>query len=422
MESDLAIIFAYHFPPQNAIGALRPFRFYKYLSRMGYRCHVISAAEVTDLPEIAGTYVRDPFEETPRDGMGWQIERAVRKFLLPGVTGSQWSALAYRAGLKFLQTNPAARITIFSTSPPLGAHAAAYWLARRTKLPWIADCRDPIAGNPALNEISGFAKSLYEKVERRFIGAADTTIANTDTAQECLRKKYPDRANRIELIWNGFDPEDRLTPLPPASSGRKIIAHVGQLYGGRTVTPILESLRRSIDRGHLNAAHFQVVLAGLAVANSLPTLEFLEAATRQGWLRIDDRVPLSDAHKIVQSANALLLIQPHSALQVPGKLFEYLQIGRPILGFVPPHSPVEKILQKSGVPYTCVYPDADAEDFDRAIREFFLLDDKTVQPSDWFDEHFNVRNHATKLAQIIEAVHRERSSPRQREAILASSK
>jgi hypothetical protein len=92
------------------------------------------------------------------------------------------------------------------------------------------------------------------------------------------------------------------------------------------------------------------------------------------------------------------------------------------LSFVPPHSPVEKILQKSGVPYTCVYPDADAEDFDRAIREFFLLDDKTVQPSDWFDEHFNVRNHAGKLAQIIEAVHRERFSARQGEAILAGSK
>jgi glycosyltransferase involved in cell wall biosynthesis len=420
MQSDLAIIFAYHFPPQNAIGAQRPFRFYKYLSRMGYRCHVISAADLTVLPEIAGTYVPDPFEETPRNGMGWQIERAVRRFLLPGVTGSQWSVLAHKAALKFLETNPEARITIFSTSPPLGPHAAAYWLARRTKLPWIADCRDPIAGNPALNHISNFTKSLYEKVERVFVGAADFTIANTDTAQECLRKKYPERADRIELIWNGFDPEERLTPLPPTSSGRKIIAHVGQLYGGRTAAPILESLRRSIDRGHLNPAHFQVLLAGLAVANSLPGPQFLETAIREGWLRIDaDRVPLSDAHKIVQSANALLLIQPHSALQVPGKLFEYLQIGRPILGFVPPHSPVERILQKSGVPYTCVYPETGTEDFDRAIREFFLLDDKHAQPSDWFDEHFNVRNHAGKLAQMIEAVHRKHSSAREREPILA---
>jgi len=419
MQSDLAIIFAYYFPPQNAIGALRPFRFYKYLSRMGYRCHTISAADLTVLPEVAGTYVPDPFEETPRNGMGWQIERAVRRFLLPGVTGSQWSVLAYRAALKLLETNTDARVTLFSTSPQLGTHAAAYWLARRTKLPWIADCRDPIAGNPALDEISDFTKSLYEKVERIFVGAADFTIANTDTAQEWLKKKYPRRADRIELIWNGFDPEDRLTPLPPASSDRKIVAHVGQLYGGRTVTPILESLRRSIDRGHLNPAHFQVLLAGQVVRNSLPGPEFLEAAIREGWLRIDaDRVPLSDAHKIVQTANALLLIQPHSALQVPGKLFEYVQIGRPILAFVPPHSPVERILQKSGVPFTCVYPETGAEDFDRAIRDFFLADHKDAQASDWFEEYFNAHNHAGKLAQMIEAVHREHSSAREREAIL----
>jgi glycosyltransferase involved in cell wall biosynthesis len=419
MQSDLAIIFAYYFPPQNAIGALRPFRFYKYLSRMGYRCHVISAADLTLLPDIAGTYVPDPFEETPRNGMGWQIERAVRRFLLPGVTGSQWSVLAYRAARKILEANPDTRVTLVSTSPPLGTHAAAYWLARRTKLPWIVDCRDPIAGNPVLHGISNFTARLYERVERIFVGAADFTIANTDTAKESLKKKYPSRADRIQLIWNGFDPEDRLMPLPTGSV-RKIVAHVGQLYGGRTVTPILESLRRSINRGHLDPGCFQVLLAGEVVGNSLPSAEFLETAIREGWLRVEtDRVPLPDAHKIVQTANALLLIQPHSTLQVPGKLFEYVQIGRPILAFVPPHSPVERILQKSGVPYACVYPGTSAEDFDRAIREFFLLDHKDVQPSAWFEEHFNARHHAGKLAQMIEAVHRESSSAREREAILA---
>ena len=251
-------------------------------------------------------------------------------------------------------------------------------------------------------------------------GSADFTIANTDTAQAWLKKKYPSLGNRIELIWNGFDPEVRLTPLPLISSGRKIVAHVGHLYGGRTATPILESLRRSIDKGFLDPARFQVLLVGQVEANAMPSPEFLEIAVREGWLKIDpEQVPLSEAHRIVQSANGLLLIQPQSTLQVPGKLFEYLQIGRPILAFVPPHSPVERILQKSGVPYTCVYPETGEEEFDRAIREFFLFDHKDARPSDWFEQQLNARNHADALANLIEAVHQGRSPARERETALA---
>ena len=52
-------------------------------------------------------------------------------------------------------------------------------------------------------------------------------------------------------------------------------------------------------------------------------------------------------------------------------------------------------------------------------RRVDITDDRNVQSSDWFDEHFNVRNHAGKLAQMIEAVHRKHSSAREREPILA---
>ena len=38
------ILIAYHFPPAQEIGGFRPFRFYKYLKRMGYVCHVITAS------------------------------------------------------------------------------------------------------------------------------------------------------------------------------------------------------------------------------------------------------------------------------------------------------------------------------------------------------------------------------------------
>lgn len=409
MPEDLAIVFAYYFPPENAIGALRPFRFYKYLSRLGYRVHVITAANVSELPGVDAQQVADPFVVRARQGMGWQIERAIRKFLLPGVVGSQWAVHAYRAALRLIKANPQYRVTVFSTFPPAGTHFAAYWLSRRRNIPWIADFRDPLADNPVYNHISPYTKDLYRKLDRVFVRSADFTIANTDGAQQVLKQRHRDQADRIALIWNGFDPEDRLSPLPFGSPTRKIVAHVGELYGGRTASPLLFSLRRLIDRGLLPADQFQVQFTGEAVEGSIPDEEFITRATEEGWVKLDNgRVPQKQAHKIIQTAHALLLIQQQSVVQVPGKLYEYLQIGRPILAFVSENSPVERILEKSGVPYTCIYPSSSQDEVDRLVLEFFQFAQKEARPNEWFESHFNGQSHAAALSELIQAAHRKR--------------
>ncbi len=411
MPADLALIFAYHFPPENAIGALRPYRFYKYLSRSGYRCHVFSAAPVDQLPELDAEYIADPFVTKARQGTGWQVERALRRFLLPGMVGSQWAVQAYRAALRFMAKNPEYRFTAFSTFPPVGTHLAGYWLSRRRKIRWIADYRDPLGDNPVYDHINPFTKNVYRKLERILVRSADFTIANTDSAQEKLKRAHPDRADRIGLIWNGFDPEERLLPLPVRSPNRKIVAHVGELYGGRSVTPILESLRRLIDSRQLSANQFQVLLAGPVVDGSVPNSEFMAVAEKEGWVKLDgERLPQSAAHRIIQTAHALLLIQPQTALQVPGKLFEYLQIGRPILAFVPHNSPVERILEKSGVPYQCLYTSAGQKEVDDTVLRFVQLNGVQERPSEWFESQFNAQTHAEKVAGLIEMVNRKTSS------------
>ncbi len=411
MPDDLAIIFAYHFPPENAIGAQRPYRFYKYLSRLGYRCHVISAAELPERPDIDGQQVQDPFVTKPRQGVGWQVERAIRRFILPGVVGSQWAVGAYRAATRLIRQNPGHRVTVISTVPPVGPHLAAYWLARQENLPWIADYRDPLGDNPFYDHINPFTKDVYRKLERICVRAADVTIANTDAVQAKMKRIYPDRADRIELIWNGFDPEERLAPLPPGDSERIVIAHVGELYGGRSVAPLLESLRRLIDSGLADPRSFQISLTGPVVEGSIPDSAFMRTAEEEGWVKFNpDRVPQSAAHQLIQTAHAYLLIQPQTALQVPGKLFDYLQIGRPILAFVPRDSPVERILEKSGVPYRCVYPPCEESLLDQAMLSFLRLLPAQSQPSEWFEQQFNARSHAETLASLIERAHERRHS------------
>ncbi len=407
MPQDLVLMFAYHFPPENVIGALRPYRFYKYLTRLGYRCHVFTAAHVSQLPDLDAERVPDPFVDEPRRGTGWQVERAIRKFFLPGVTGSQWSARAYRAALSFLDSNPGYRVTIFSTFPPIGTHFAGYWLARQRHLPWIADYRDPVGDNSIHDQLNRFQQDVFRRLEKIFVTSNDFAIANTDAAEANLKGKYPNHAARIQMISNGFDPEVRVGPLPLANPAIKVLAHVGELYGGRTVCPVLESIQRLIDRGRLSPRETLVRLVGPAVPGSTPDTEFMSKAVSQGWLTSDpERVAQDTAHQIIQTADYLLLIQNQSRLQVPAKLYEYIQIGRPILAFVQPESPVERILSQSGVPYRCFYPSMPPDRLDEVIFDFFQLDTSPVQASSWFEDRFNARSHAHKVAELIERVHR----------------
>jgi glycosyltransferase involved in cell wall biosynthesis/O-antigen/teichoic acid export membrane protein len=74
----LVLIIAYHFPPDNAIGGARPHRFYKYLKRLGYECHVITAAQQETDTAADIQFVADPVRTHPGQGIAWQAERIVR--------------------------------------------------------------------------------------------------------------------------------------------------------------------------------------------------------------------------------------------------------------------------------------------------------------------------------------------------------
>jgi hypothetical protein len=403
MSDRWVLFFAYHFPPENVVGAARPFRFYKYLQRLGYRCHVITAADVKQHPELSAEQVVDPFLENPGNGLGWQVERTVRKLLLPGAIGTQWAFHALQVGRRFLDSHRDDQVVLFSTFPPLGTHLAAWRLSRRTGVPWIADYRDPLAGNPATARLGRHTQTAFAWLDRSFVNAASAVIANTDAAQTALQARFPRLASKIHLIWNGFDPEQRLLAGQLPAGKIRLLSHLGELYEGRTVTPLLASVKRLIDAGRLSPYDLKVQLIGPAEPSCLPDSAFIQQAESSGWLKIiADQRPKSEAQRIAQTSHGLLIIQPHSAVQVPGKLFEYLQIGRPILALVPRDSAIERLLAPGGIPYRCLYPDDPPEVMDAKVLEFLQLDTAPVPPSEWFEKTFNADSQTAMLAALIE--------------------
>jgi glycosyltransferase involved in cell wall biosynthesis len=317
----------------------------------------------------------------------------------------RWSVHAYRAAARFIAENRDRKITVLSTYPPMGAPFAAYLIARKYKLPWIADYRDPLGVFAPSVRLNKFHRAIADFLERHFARTADRSIANTDVAGERLTRLVPAHASRIEVIWNGFDPDRRLHALPIPNRSFKVLSHVGTLYQDRAITDLLLSIQRLIADGRLDPSSIRIHQVGDAAPTCLPDEDFVRAAEQNGWLQLTTRtLPQKEAQQIMCSSDGLILLQPHTAIQVPAKLYEYLQVGRPILAHVTRHSVIERVLSRSGVPYTCVYPDQSPAEFDAAVSSFLEGDFTTVRPSNYFEQNFNGQHQAETLARIIGSV------------------
>lgn len=405
-EQHLVILFAFHFPPENAVGGARPYRFFKYLNKHRHACHVITAAEQDGRLGDRVHYVPD--EGQSRKGTRWQVERAIRKFIMPGVTGVAWSYAAAAKGSEIIRQHPSARVSLVSTYPPLGVLLASMRLSSMAGVPWVADFRDPFPDRPSDKCETQFHMWMHSCMERIVFRRATRIIANTDTAGLKWQNKYPSRRDHIHVIWNGFDPEHRASAASLSlDRPHRLYSHVGELYAGRTVAPLLESIGRLIDSGRIAHDEVRIQLTGFMKGPVLPAQDFTNRAVEAGWLELQTTPVLkSEAERISATSDGLWLIQPQSAVQVPGKLYDYIQLGRPVLAFVPPSSPVERVLSVSGIEYRCIYPDMSADRVDALMYEYLCLPSEVREPSAEFEDHFNGERQTLTLETLLDGLHK----------------
>ncbi len=399
-----ALLFAFHFPPSIATGARRPFRFAKYLRTYGYDVHAITSApqsESSPWLDVTST------SQKPMSGKTRFFSAASARLqrFLPYNDQLPWIAPAVQAAEEFLSNHDVD--AIISTSPPLACHLAALEISRRHRIPWIADYRDPLRGNPSRTRNWGWMWDV--PLDRLVISHADAVIANTDAAQTMLVKRYPKWQDKIHLIWNGYDPELSLAPLPLPKRNYRLMVHAGSLYGQRHPSAILTSLSRLLSAGAIQSEQFRLRLVGDFNSDE-PWIEATEfhKLISQGWVEhTHGMVAAEEAVREMGEADCLLLLDINDralGLQVPAKLFEYIQIGRPILAFTSRCSPVERILQQSGVPHVCIHPDDPASAVDRGVLTTLQMPSDAVRPSRWFSETFDGCEQTRTLATILRAV------------------
>lgn len=370
-----ALILAYYFPPQGGAGVQRTLKFVQYLPEHGYEPVVVTGPEsagaewappdeslAAEVP--AGTRVFRAVGPEPRRRRGWPA-RLTRWLRLRPPFARWWVEAAVEAGRR--AASEVDVDLVYASMSPFETAEAASRLAGELGKPWVADLRDPWALDDWLVYPTRIHRRLELRRMRRALSAADAVIMNTPEATAQVRRTIPELPETaVRTIPNGFDGADFGGAPPQRADGAFRVVHAGfvhvrdgknqvrELLGGavrgldagtRSHVYLLRAVQQLLDRRPDLRDRVEVHLAGILSETDRAVPGF-ELVTAHGYLPHDETVAL------LRSADLLFLPmhdlpEGRRARIVPGKTYEYLATGRPILAAVP-DGDVRELMRDAG--------------------------------------------------------------------------
>ncbi len=262
-----------------------------------------------------------------------------------------WVYSGVRAGRRILRDwQPHA---IFSTFPIPSAHEIALRLCESNSLPWIADFRDPMGqeGYPRDERV----RRAYWDLERRVLRRCSGVTVTAEGTAALYRDRYRDfQADRVRVIPNGFDEQafeqlPMTTPRSPRGAGPVRFLHSGTLYPyERNPDWFFRALAELRSEGRLSPETALFELRGSAHDERYaPKLAELGLAD---MVRLLPGVPYTEALRDMTEADVLMLFQAENCnRQIPAKLYEYLYVGRPVMGLTDPAGDTGRLLSELGI-------------------------------------------------------------------------
>ena len=326
-------IVSYFFPPGDEIGGLRPSALARQLAARGHEVCVItrqvSPAEEGFRAITVGGGSRSAVPGAPASaGATTGLAGLVRRVLAIPDGKTRW---AFRAARTLrAEVRERGLDAVITTGPPHSVHLAVLWgLGRRRpgRPRWIVDMRDLWTDNPYY-DYGETRRRIDRRIEARVMRAADAVVATTAGFARALEERH---AIRAHSVLTGFD--DRIAPPKRGPhEGPLRIVHAGSLYAGRRdPAPLIEAAAVLAAEGRVDASRLRLSFIG-------PGLEpVADAARRFGAAELVELVgplPHSETLAQLERADALLLVQWRSddtATEVPGKLFEYLALRKPVI-------------------------------------------------------------------------------------------
>jgi len=277
----------------------------------------------------------------------------IPKIVVPDVGLVTWLPAALAAARRLVRDR---RIECVVTTSPMHSTHMIGLLLGRGRPAWIADFRDGWCYEPLRPPWPTRAQDhLDAATERRVARSAEAIIGVSRPIAEDFSVRLGIAATHIPNGWDPrWDARISQTSEVELEPGTVSVVHTGKLGGDVWRDPelLFIAMRRIAAHSPDAARRLRLVLAGPLD----PRLrELLEDADSVG-VRYVGQLSREGSLALQRSADALLLVtSSHGISATPGKLYEYLAAGKPIIALAR-KSEAAQIVQETGTGVT-VAPD-----------------------------------------------------------------
>lgn len=230
--------------------------------------------------------------------------------------------------------------TIVTSGPPHSLHLIGLELKQKLKIKWFADFRDPwtTIGYHKSLRLSNYSAKKHMFLEHKVLNTADTIIVTSKTTKIEFESIT---SSPIAVITNGYDDENVGKQVLDSKFS---LAHIGSFLSERNPTILWESLVELINEIPDFKNHLEIKLIG---AVSHEVLKTIAQFGLNSYLNNMGYVSHGEAIAHQKKSQVLLLIEINSKETrsiIPGKLFEYMVSGRPIIAIGPNGSDFAEII------------------------------------------------------------------------------
>ena len=401
------LFITYYWPPSGKASLHWPLKMIKYLPEFGWQPIVLTVNEdtfsakdnslineVPDYLKVIKTKTFEPFDiykkftgkkkdeqliasETisiTNKKLSHRISIWIRMNLFIPDARIGWYLFATREGRKLLKTEEID--SIISIGPPQTTHLIAHNLSKKFNVPHI-----PVFIDPWVDIIyyRNFRRSKLTLVidnflEKKVLYNSTHSIFVTKTMKDDYIKKYSFLKDKSHVLYWGYNEED-FEGLVPALRD-EVIIHAGNIFDFQNIPAFWDSIKRENDKGrNLKLKFIGTVAPG--IIKSIEAAGISKVTEYAGFLTYIEML------KELNSASYLLVCATEPR-HVPGKLFEYLRIGKPIIAFGDDNDEVKQILSDTNSGMIFRYDDNESDFFNRVknckrdLESIKLFDRKSI--------------------------------------------
>ena len=231
---------------------------------------------------------------------------------------------------------------VITTGPTHSMHIIGLALRDKFKIKWISDFRDPWTEIDYFQQLplTKKANKKHHQLEQEVLEKSDMVIVVGET----MKKKFLKHNHNIEVLTNGFDSYENSLTIELDSNFS--ITHVGLMNADRNPKILWEVLYEISSENIDFKNNLRIKFIGKIDDTVIQDIQVFNPKNIV-------RIPYLDHEEVrkYQASSQVLLLSinhvPSAKGIITGKIFEYLQAKRPILGIGPEDGDAAAILKKT---------------------------------------------------------------------------